>query len=336
MEPKMRIVTGIMQFTSWSFATMLYSGWAYLIREWRWLQTFVSLPTLIMMPLLFTIDESPRWLAVVGQHQRALKVLRRAAKLNKVTLPPDQDLLAIMKIIQEQEQEVSKSVMDKLQNVAHEVLLLFSGHKIRLITFVMTLDFCIVGMLFFGLTMGANTLGVNLFIYVAISGAVEIPARIILLPITKWLGRKRTVIISYFITAVVLLTQPCIPEDLKVLSIVLIMIGKMMSTCAFTSIDVYITELIPTEVRSQGLGLTMAGSRLGAFIAPFLISAVEETYPWLMSVVFGLSALVACVALIPLWETENIRLPDTLADLDSLHTGTDSETNIQPNEEIRC
>ncbi|KAK4328708.1 hypothetical protein Pmani_000903 [Petrolisthes manimaculis] len=306
MEPKMRIVTGIMQFISWSFATMLYSGWAYLIREWRWLQTFVSLPTLIMIPLLFTIDESPRWLAVVGQHQRALKVLRRAAKLNKVTLPPDQDLLAIMKIIQEQ-----------LVNA----LLPHSGHKIRLITFVMTLDFCIVGMLFFGLTMGANTLGVNLFIYVAISGAVEIPARIILLPITKWFGRKRTVIISYFITAVVLLTQPCIPEDLKVLSIVLIMIGKMMSTCAFTSIDVYITELIPTEVRSQGLGLTMAGSRLGAFIAPFLISAVEETYPWLMSVVFGLSALVACVALIPLWETENICLPDTLADLDSLHTG---------------
>ncbi|KAK4292638.1 hypothetical protein Pmani_034609 [Petrolisthes manimaculis] len=340
MEPKMRIITGIVQFITWTFATMLYSGWAYLIREWRWLQTFVSLPALIMIPLLFTIDESPRWLAVVGQHQRALKVLRRAAKLNKVTLPPDQNLLAIMKTVQEQttikEKKVSKSVMDKLRNVIDEVLLLFSGHKIRLITFVMCLDFCIVGMLFFGLTMGANALGVDVFIFVAISGTVEIPAWTILLPITKWFGRKRTVILSYFITAVVLLTQPLIPEDLKVLSIVLVMIGKMTSSCAFSSIGVYITELFPTEVRSQGFGLAMAASRLGAIIAPFIISAVEDTYPWLISVVFGLSALVACIALIPLWETGNIRLPDTLADLDTLHTGTDSKTNIQPDKVTRC
>ncbi|KAK3875447.1 hypothetical protein Pcinc_019682 [Petrolisthes cinctipes] len=339
MEPKMRIVTGITQFISWTFATMLYSVWAYLIREWRWLQTFVSLPTIIMIPLLFTIDESPRWLAVVGQHQRALKVLRRAAKLNKVTLPSDQDLLAIMKKVQEQttikEKEVSKSVMDKLRNMFAKVLLLFSGHKIRLITFIMCLDFCVVGMLFFGLTMGANALGVNLFIFVAISGTMELPGSTILLPITKWLGRKRTVMLSYFITAVVLLTQPLIPADLKVLSIVLVMIGKMMSTCAFASIGVYITELFPTEVRSQGFGMALAASRLGAIIAPFIISAVEETYPWLISVVFGISALVASIAIIPLWETENIRLPDTLADLDTLHAGTESKTNIQPDEVTR-
>lgn len=42
------------------------------------------------------MGESPRWLAVVGQHQRALKEIKRAAAWNKVTLPPDQELLKIM------------------------------------------------------------------------------------------------------------------------------------------------------------------------------------------------------------------------------------------------
>lgn len=42
------------------------------------------------------MGESPRWLAVVGQHKRALKEVKRAAAWNKVTLPPDQEILDIM------------------------------------------------------------------------------------------------------------------------------------------------------------------------------------------------------------------------------------------------
>ena len=42
------------------------------------------------------IDESPRWLVVQGRHDEALRVLRKAARQNKATLPDDEELRAIM------------------------------------------------------------------------------------------------------------------------------------------------------------------------------------------------------------------------------------------------
>lgn len=38
--------------------------------------------------------------------------------------------------------------------------------------------------------------------------------------------------------------------------------------------------------------------------------------PWAISVVFGCAAAVAALVVIPLWETMNTHLPDTLADLE--------------------
>lgn len=52
---------------------------------------------LLLHSFLRLMDESPRWLAVRGQHQRALSILKRAARWNKVTLPPDDELIAILK-----------------------------------------------------------------------------------------------------------------------------------------------------------------------------------------------------------------------------------------------
>lgn len=43
------------------------------------------------------MDESPRWLIVRGRHADALRVIRRASRWNKVELPPEEQLRAIMK-----------------------------------------------------------------------------------------------------------------------------------------------------------------------------------------------------------------------------------------------
>lgn len=48
------------------------------------------------------MDESPRWLAVRGDHDRAVKILQKAGKWNKVPLPPEDEVKALMR------QEVSR------------------------------------------------------------------------------------------------------------------------------------------------------------------------------------------------------------------------------------
>lgn len=45
------------------------------------------------------LEESPRWLMVRGHQDRALHVLQKAARWNNVSLPPKEQLLAIMEDI---------------------------------------------------------------------------------------------------------------------------------------------------------------------------------------------------------------------------------------------
>ena len=47
------------------------------------------------------LDESPRWLIIKGKHEKAYKVLEKAFKWNKSSLPPKDKLMALMKEIQD-------------------------------------------------------------------------------------------------------------------------------------------------------------------------------------------------------------------------------------------
>ncbi|XP_042889423.1 solute carrier family 22 member 6-B-like [Penaeus japonicus] len=96
-QPQVRSAVAWPSSCPQSFNTVIFSGVAYLIRDWRTLQLIMSLLGILHIPGLWLMDESPRWLAVRGQHQRALSILKRAARWNKVTLPPDEELIAILK-----------------------------------------------------------------------------------------------------------------------------------------------------------------------------------------------------------------------------------------------
>ncbi|XP_037786421.1 solute carrier family 22 member 2-like [Penaeus monodon] len=115
-EVKYRSVVGILTGLPWAFGTMAWGGMAYLIRDWRWLLLSVSLPTLLVLPPLFLMDESPRWLIVKGHHDWAIRVLQRAARWNGVSLPPPEELKKIMTSIQEEtENEARNKAKEKHQ-----------------------------------------------------------------------------------------------------------------------------------------------------------------------------------------------------------------------------
>ncbi|ROT74841.1 hypothetical protein C7M84_006648 [Penaeus vannamei] len=91
-EIKHRSVVGILIGLPWAFGTMAWGGVASQVRDWRWLQRCVILPFALYIPLLFIMDESPRWLIVRGQFDRARRVLQRAARWNKTQLPSEEAL----------------------------------------------------------------------------------------------------------------------------------------------------------------------------------------------------------------------------------------------------
>ncbi|XP_063863182.1 solute carrier family 22 member 7-like [Scylla paramamosain] len=318
-EIKKRSVMAMLSLSAWSVGATLWGLWAYLERNWRWLQTYVSLFCPIFLPALIFLKESPRWLAVMGRHQEALSVLQVAAKINGTTLPPTDKMLRIMQEVQQQSKsEVeARSNVPMARRVLDQVTILFRTRKLLTITIVTCIGYFSVAMVYFGLLLAATTYDVDPFMYVAISGLVEIPSNLNIF-VVEIIGRKKSGMGCFGLCAVTLLLQPLVPNSLKWLSITLVMIGKLSSTAAFSVMFLYTSELFPTEIRTQGMSAGMISSRIGAFIAPFFMSALEPTHPWAVSVVFGLAAAVAAVSFVPLWETMNTCLPDTVAQLEEM------------------
>ena len=54
---------------------------------WRWLIIIITIPVVPAMILLIVMPESPRYLCVSGQSERALEALKMMAKINRVQLP---------------------------------------------------------------------------------------------------------------------------------------------------------------------------------------------------------------------------------------------------------
>ena len=65
--------------TSWITITPI----AYHFRHWRHLLVAVSVPKFFVFALAFLIPESPKWLLATGRVERAEKVVRMIAKVNR-------------------------------------------------------------------------------------------------------------------------------------------------------------------------------------------------------------------------------------------------------------
>ncbi|ROT62008.1 Organic cation transporter protein, partial [Penaeus vannamei] len=101
-ESRYRSIVGVLLALPWALGTIAWGIWAHLLRDWKWLQLAVSLPGLILLPVLWFLDESPRWLVIRGQFDRAQKILEKAAHWNDVQLPPAGQLERLMRNIQKE------------------------------------------------------------------------------------------------------------------------------------------------------------------------------------------------------------------------------------------
>ncbi|XP_042204944.1 organic cation transporter protein-like [Homarus americanus] len=321
-SPKVRSALGIMMYLPWALGTMAWGGAAYLLRDWRWLQLVVSLPWFLFLPTLFLLEESPRWLAVQGYHSYALAVIQRAARWNKVTLPPPH---RILQIIKESQNEVRTSSPGRgeacvgesvLRGYCRSAFILVRTPRLRIITLGMFVNYLVVGMVYYGLSLSGNHLSEDPFVYMVLMGLVEVPAYTLMIPVVIHYGRRAPTIIFFFISAFVLLCLPFIPAGCGWVMVTLAMAGKTTITSAFQILALYSSELFPTEVRTRGASTAFMMSRVGSMASPFITEYLGSVYPWAPSVVFGVASVVAGVATLALPETLGTALPDTIAHLE--------------------
>lgn len=317
LEPKRRTLAAYGAYNVWAGATVLYGGLGYLINDWRILQTAVTLPGVLILPGLWFIDESPRWLIVNGRPQEALRVLGKIARWHGVDLPPDVEMKKLVEeqIAEGQHTSQHPSVWTLLRSYINETLVLLRTPLLRKYTLCIYLDYLVVSMVYYGLSLSGATISDDPFLYMVLSGIMEVPAYTFTGYIVDCFGRKGTLCGAYLLTAIVLLAIAAIPAVYSTTLVTLAMVGKVAITGGFQTVTFFASELFPTEVRSRGIGSSFMVSRIGSMVSPFIRDVVGKVYSWAPFVIFGSGALLAGAGTLLLPETRGHILPDTIAQL---------------------
>ncbi|XP_069171625.1 organic cation transporter protein-like [Procambarus clarkii] len=233
------------------------------------------------------LDESPRWLIVRGQRGRARRVLEKAARWNKVTLPPEDHLHHLMtQITGEQKDGTCDGREERVEPVAgrerrgtHRVKTpcgtclgpkLFSNRGITTITLVMCFVYLATSLVFDGLNLSGELYSDNIFLYLILGGLMEIPGNSLTVPIINRYGRRGPLAACFVLCGVMVLALAFIPTGMWQLVLALAMLGKLFISTAFQIIYVYSNELFPTEVRVQGVETGSAVGQLGAIVVPYI------------------------------------------------------------------
>ncbi|CAL4151772.1 unnamed protein product, partial [Meganyctiphanes norvegica] len=186
-DPAQRSIVGVTIWLSWVLGVVGWGILGYAVRDWRTQHTIAAAPLFFFLTMLWFMDESPRWLAVVGRHKECKRVLRKAARWNNVQLPHEKDIDIILdNTVRDKSDPVYKSISSlyQSQSVAYRTgwravwdgfmdgvntfLSLFSTAKLRLRTSITWLNFFLVGMVFWGLSMSGVSFSSDPFLYMVL------------------------------------------------------------------------------------------------------------------------------------------------------------------------
>jgi MFS family permease len=81
-------------------------------------------------------------------------------------------------------------------------------------------------------------------------------------------------------------------------------VGKFMLCITFSGVFLYASEVFPTAIRTQGMGVSSVSARLGGILAPLVVVVLGQESRDAPMWVFGLVSLLAGAC--------SIRLPETL------------------------
>ncbi|XP_077095524.1 solute carrier family 22 member 7b.1 isoform X2 [Siphateles boraxobius] len=128
-------------------------------------------------------------------------------------------------------------------------------------------------------------------------------------------GRRYSQVGMLIATGVCIGITVLIPRDLLLPRTVIAVLGKGFSEASFTCVFLYTTELYPTVLRQNGLGYSSFVGRVGVSLAP-LVSLLDEVWLPLPQILFCSVAVIAGFVALLLPETHNVRLPETIEDIE--------------------
>lgn len=292
----------ILSHISFNLGYAILPVFAYFLRQWRYLQLSYSLVSLIYLIYICVIHESPRWLFSTGRLPKATYILKKIAKFNR--MPTDNIELRLRK---DYENVLKENVL-----IRGSVIDLFATPTLYRRTLTLIAQWTIGGAVFFGAPQFISTLGGNIFLHVSVCGLLGIPAIVMCILCTKYLGRRPCLLISSFLTSVFFMVIAITITLNELVTVCLGLLNMLITSVTMKNLYLYTGEIFPTVVRSSGLGMCVSFSRIGAMIAPFISNDLGQRFSFLPPVLYAVASFVSFGLAFDLPETRNMPIPNTM------------------------
>ncbi|SPP75659.1 organic cation transporter protein [Drosophila guanche] len=288
-------------------------GLSVFLPNWRQLQLVLSIPPLIFLGYFWIVPESVRWLLARNQREKAGVIIRRAAEVNHRDISIE--LLASFK---QQELDMESSCSDSKQKEKKEgsqiwlaVKEVFASHILIFRYVNMLFIWAVNAIVYYGLSLNSTSLSGNKYLNFTLVCLVEIPGYTLAWVCLRKLGRRLALSGSLLLCSVTCVASGYMTMRANWLIVSLFLIGKLGITSSFAVIYTYTAEMMPTVIRSGGVGVMSTFARCGAMLAPFvpLLGSYYEPLPMLL---FGAASLMAGLLSLLLPETFHMKLPDTV------------------------
>ncbi|XP_062428303.1 solute carrier family 22 member 3 isoform X2 [Rhea pennata] len=295
-------IIGIVIQIFFTLGIMILPGIAYWIPSWQGIQLAISLPNFLFLLYYWAVPESPRWLLTRKKGERALKIMHNIAKHNGKYLSPHYSEITVSN------EEVSNpSFLDLVRTP-----------QMRRNTLILMYAWFTSALIYQGLVMRLGIVGGNLYLDFFISGAVELPAALLILVTIDRIGRRPPFAISNIVAGIACFITAFLPEDLPWFKTTVATLGRLGITMAFEIVYLVNTELYPTTLRNFGVSVCSSLCDLGGIIAPFLLFRLAAIWLELPLIIFSILAVVCGLLVLLLPETKGIALPETVEGVEQL------------------
>ncbi|KAJ8266127.1 hypothetical protein GJAV_G00126240 [Gymnothorax javanicus] len=302
---RVRTVVGTGTGYCYTVGQLILVGIAYFVRDWRWLTFTVSLPHYAVFLYSWWFLESARWLVLNRKSDQAVKNLKAVARMNGQRAEGDKINVEVLEEAMKKELSSSKCRRSALDLVRTPAM--------RTITLSLSFVWFSTSFAYYGLAMDLQKFGVDIYLIQVIFGAVDIPAKVVIMISMSTLGRRLSQSASLIIAGITILAHFIVPHDMPVLQTSIAVVGKGCLAASFNCCYLYSGELFPTIIRQNGLGWVTTMGRLGAMVAP-LILILGEVITWLPAMIYGGLPILAGVIALFLPETLAKPLADTIQD----------------------
>ncbi|XP_055692440.1 organic cation transporter protein isoform X1 [Lutzomyia longipalpis] len=309
---------------------------AWLSGNWVTVQLAVSAPPLLFALYYWIVPESVRWLLAKKHTHKAGRIIKRAAKINGVVL--SDSILATFEDSDDNELTDSKEGLNEqtdksLSQVA--VMKEAIKSKTLMIRFaILIYNWITNAFVYYGLSLNSTSLSGNKYLNYALVCLIEIPGYTLAWIAMNKIGRRWSLGLSLLLSGVTCIIGAFINavggEDLVWAVVSLFLIGKLGITISFSVLYTYSAEMIPTVIRSAGVGALSTMARFGAMLAPFvpLLGLYVKPLPLIL---FGILSFIAGITAFFFPETLRKKLPDTVDEAENLgRTEEDIELTSSP------